>query len=251
MSEDAGRFDAGGILIRVMEAPPVYDPGGPVAFIECLPENAGTEALTEAEVEAARRSIVLMIVQCPVEAKTQEALLMGKGYTFASSWYSGSPAASAARRSAAPSTRTATAADVPHILELGDRKREQYETFSPVFWKKASASPETFAPYMTGQVESERNIVLVFETHGQIRGCLVAQCGNPTDGFVDDFAVSDPVFDWPTVGVALLAEASHQAMVRGVRSLTIVTGHADFPKRAAVEKLGFTLGKNWLVKPLH
>jgi hypothetical protein len=250
MSDDPRRFDVGGVSVHVAQAPPVYDPGGPVAFIGNLPDEAGAEVLAGAESEAARRGAVLMVVQCPAGAKTQETLLLHRGYSFASSWYSGPLSPSADTEIAISSIRAATAADVPRILEIGERKREQYETFSAIFWKKASAPRESFAPFITGQVESEKNIALVFETNSEIRGYIIAQCGNPADGYVDDYALTDPTTDWPTAGVALLAEACRQAQARGVTAFTIVTGHADAPKRAAVEKLGFILGKNWLVKPL-
>ncbi|MBC8104864.1 MAG: hypothetical protein H7Z41_20000 [Cytophagales bacterium] len=254
MSEDPRRFDVGRVSIHLNHAPPVYDPGGPVAFVGDLPDGAEGGFLTKAETEAARRGAVLMVVQCPVAAEASEALLRESGYTFASSWYSGSLIAFAAFSdtvSPASSVRTATAADVPRLLEIGERKREQYEAFSPIFWKKAPVARETFAPFVTSQIENEKNIALVFEVNGDIRGYIIAQCGNPADGYVDDYTVADPAADWPTVGASLLAEAGRQAQARGVSAFTIVTGHADDPKRAVVEELGFTLGKNWLVKPLR
>ena len=252
MSDDPRRFEIGGVTVHVTPAPPVYDPGGLVAFIGNLPGEAGAALLAEAETEAARRGAVLMVVQCTTTEESQEALLRGVGYTFASSWYSGPLATSVAavKTVAVASVRTATAADVPRILEIGERKREQYETFSPVFWRKAAAARETFAPYVTSQVESEKNITLLSDLNGKIQGYLIAQCGNLADGYVDDYAVADPAADWPTVGVALLVEACRQAKARGVVAFAIVTGYADAPKRDAVEQLGFTLNKNWLVKPL-
>lgn len=249
MSEDQRRFDIGGMSVHLSQAPPVYDPGGPVAFVATLPDTASVKLLTEAETEAARRGAVLMVVQCPAEATAEEALLHENGYNFASSWYSG-PLAPVDTVSSAPSIRTAMAADVPYILEIADRKREQYETFSPVFWRKASAPRETFTPFITSQVESETNITLIFGTNGDVSGYLIAQCRNLADGYMDDYAIANPATDWPTVGVSLLTEAVRQAKARGVTAFTIVTGHADAPKRAAVESLGFRLSKNWLVKPL-
>jgi hypothetical protein len=190
-----------------------------------------------------------MVVQCTVAETAHEALLLRSGYTFASSWYSGPLTARGS--SGDGSVRTATAADVPRLLEIGEQKREQYETFSPVFWRKAAAPRETFAPFITGQVESETNVALVFGIAGEIKGYILAQCRNLAEGYVDDYALANPATDWPTVGVALLSEAARLAHERGVTAFTIVTGHADTPKRNAVEKLGFTLGKNWLVKPLQ
>ncbi|MES2462090.1 MAG: hypothetical protein V4671_16010 [Armatimonadota bacterium] len=248
MSADPRRFDIDSVSVHLSQAPPVYDPGGPVAFVGSLPNETASAVLPEAEREAARRGAVLMVVQCLASAEAQEAFLLGNGYTFASSWYSGPLGKSLTTVDSVGAVRTATATDVPRILEMGEQKRKQYETFSPVFWKKTSAPRETFAPFITGQIESEKNIALVWETSGEIRGYLIAQCGNPSDGYIDDYTVADPTADWPTVGAALLATASRRAHARGVTAFTIVTGHADTPKRTAVEKQGFILGKNWLIK---
>ena len=249
MSDDPKRFDVGGVSVHINQAPPVYDPGGPVAFIGTLPGEVEPALLTKAETEAARRGAVLMVVQCTVAETAQEALLLRSGYSFASSWYSGPLAALGSGGDG--SIRAATAADVPRILEIGERKREQYASFSPVFWRKASVPRETFGPFITSQVESRTNVALVFGIAGEIKGYLISQCRNLADGYVDDYALANPSADWPMVGVALLSEAGRLAHKRGVTAFTIVTGHADTPKRDAVEKLGFTLGKNWLVKPLR
>jgi predicted N-acetyltransferase YhbS len=248
MSDDPRRFESDGVSVHITQAPPVYDPGGPVAFIGDLPLEASGDLLSKAEVKASERGVVLMVVQCPVAARSTEELLREGGYTFASSWYNGSLTVSDSNTNA--SVRTATAADVPRILEIGERKREQYETFSPIFWKKAPAPRETFAGFITSQLESETNVALVFEADGEIQGYIIAQCRNLADGYVDDYAITNPDADWPTVGVALLTEASRQAQARGVTAFTIVTGYADTPKRAAVEACCFSLVKNWLVKPL-
>ncbi|MGC4043255.1 MAG: GNAT family N-acetyltransferase [Armatimonas sp.] len=243
-------FETGGITVHLNTAPPVYAPGGPVAFAFSLPEGATAQSLKEAETEAARRGAVLLVVQCNVESVDQETLLRAQGYTYASSWYLGKPLSIAPLEQSSLTIRPATAADVPRILEIGERKREQYDTFSPVFWKKAPTPREEFAPYVTSQVESEQNVALVAEADGAMHGYLIAQYRNLAEGYIDDYAVADPHTDWPGAGVALLSVAEQLAEERGVETIMIVTGHADAPKRAAAEQRGFTLRKNWLVKPL-
>ena len=236
----------------------MYAPGGPVAFAFTLPEGVTPASLREAETEAARRGAVLLVIQviqCPVESDAKETLLRTQGYTYASSWYLGKPLSIVpweqnTRDQNTVVIRPATASDVPRILEIGERKREQYDAFSPVFWKKAPTPREEFGPYVTSQVESARNVALVAEVDNTMRGYLIAQYGNAAEGYIDDFAVSDPDTDWTVAGIALLSAAEQMAQTREVAAIMIVTGHADTPKRAAAEQRGFTLVKNWLVKPL-
>lgn len=249
-------YTVGDLTIHLGPAPPVYAPSGPVAI--CFNMASGEKAaadLVEAEAETTRRGGVLMVVQCPTAETEIEAHLGARGYTYASSWYYGPPVSpeipsEVGQPANGLTLREAVAADVPRILEIGEVKREQYETFSPIFWKKAPTPRQEFAPYVTGQVESERNIALVAEQGGIMSGYLIAQCGNLAEGYVDDYAVADPAVDWPNTGTALMAEAGRRAAERGVASIVIVSGHADTPKRAALESLGFTLTKNWLALPL-
>jgi hypothetical protein len=134
------------------------------------------------------------------------------------------------------------------ILEIRDKKYDQYETFSPVFWKKRKVPLEQWAPFLINQIETDTNIVLIAEQGSVVRGFSIMSCRN--QGFVDDYAVADPQADWPDAGVALLSEAGRLAQVRNITSVTIVAGHADLPKRVAIESLGYVLQKNWMVRPL-
>jgi hypothetical protein len=248
---DSRQIDIDDITAWLTNAPPVYAPGGPVAWMGGLPEGTTSASLAAVEVEAAARGAVLTVVVCPTEASATEALLRERGYDYASSWYYG-PSASP-ETPAVPedlTLRAAVAADVPRILELADRKRDRYETFSPIFWKKAPTPYLEFAPYITSQVENPENIALVAERAGTIAGFVIAQCRNLDEGYIDDYAVADDAADWLTVGVALLAEAGRLAQEQGVVSFMIVVAHADSAKRGAIEQLGFTLRKNWWVKAI-
>ncbi len=246
-------IDAGGISMRLTAAPPVYAPGGPVALTLQLPEDMTAGTLTMAETAAIEQDAVLMVVQCLVKEELALALLLENGYAFASSWYFG-PLIGVTpypeNLHSPVQIRTATVSDVPAILEIGERKREQYETYSPIFWKKSPAPRQEFAPYMTGQVESANNIALAAVAGGQLRGYLIAQCQNLEEGYVDDYAVANPTANWSEVGSPLLTVAGRIAQERNISTFAIVTGHADITKRNVVEEAGFTLQKNWLVKPL-
>ena len=243
-------FEIDGVAVYLNPAPPVYAPGGPVGFAPELPDNTSSQIVASLETEAARRGAVVMVVQCPATALEHQEMLESRGYTFASSWYLGPPAMQRGASDSPITIRTATASDVPSLLEIRDKKFDQYESFSPVFWKKAPIPRERFAPFITGQLEIERNVVLVAEQSGVMRGFIVAQCRNLSQGFVDDYAVADPARDWRDAGIALLAEAGRRAQLCNVAALMIVTGHADIPKRDAIESLGYVLQKNWMVKSL-
>jgi hypothetical protein len=242
-------FEVHGIAVYLNPAPPVYAPGGPVGFAPELPEGTSSQIVASLESEAAKRGAVLLVIQCPSSAKEREAMLRSAGYAFASSWYLGRPSQQTTSDSSL-TIRPAAASDVPRLLEIREKKFEQYETFSPVFWKKAPIPREEFGPFITSQVESETNIALIAEQDGVMRGYIIAQCRNPAQGGVDDYAVAAPETDWPIAGVALLAEAGRLAQIRNVSTLTVVTGHADLPKRAAIESLGYVLQRNWMVKSL-
>ncbi len=243
-------FEVDGIAVYLNPAPPVYAPGGPVGFAPELPDKVTSQSVASLETEAARRGAVVMVVQCPASALEHQELLEARGYTFASSWYLGPPAMREGVSDSSMTIRPATAGDVPGVLEIREKKFDQYESFSPVFWKKAPIPREQFAPFITGQLESESNVALVAEQGGVMRGFIVAQCRNLSQGFVDDYAVADHTRDWRDAGIALLAEAGKRAQLRSVNALVIVTGHADVFKRNAVESLGYVLQTNWMVKSL-
>lgn len=89
-----------------------------------------------------------MVVPYAHKNAAGQALLAGLGYTVASSWYHGSTVAAAHTQ---PGVRTATVDDVNAMLEMGERKRKQYETLSPVFWRRAQTPRQTFTPYVSSQ----------------------------------------------------------------------------------------------------
>ena len=69
----------------LVSAPPVYDTGGPVCFVE---EWASDERLlAEAERTAAERGAVLVRVICDHADRSRAELLTRRGYAVASEWY--------------------------------------------------------------------------------------------------------------------------------------------------------------------
>lgn len=240
--EEASAVAIGGLTGRMVSAPPVYAPGGPVCLVLDVPTDVRTvDPLLALASEASKRGAVLTVVRVLQERTEVAAGLQRAGFTAASAWYDGPTAT----RSGAPEidgVRPATAADVPAILEIAERKRRQYAEYQPVFWRMAPVPRQTFAPYMTDQVNSDRNIALVYDGDDRLRGFLIAQAD-----YIDDYAVSSPE-EWPTVGVALLQQTMFRAAERGIGRFRIVTAVADVRKRDSVESQGFRWTATWYVR---
>jgi hypothetical protein len=81
-------FTVAGIAGRLVTAPPVYEPGGPVCLVANLPDDTNADALAMAEREARERGAVLIVVNCP-HGGGHEDLLGETGYRIAGSWYVG------------------------------------------------------------------------------------------------------------------------------------------------------------------
>ncbi len=225
----------------VLSAPPVYDPGGPVCFVE---EWQGDESLlADAGQEAAKRGSVLTRVICPHADTARAAALTRHGYTVASEWYTAP--LPLANKPPTSGIRQLTIADVPRVLELGEQKRREYAAYSPVFWRLSSLPRETFAPYMQGQIADTQNIALAHEQDGKVDGFVLEN----ERGTIDDYTVAAPTL-WPTVGAELLQAAGTEAQKRGIKSLLVICGHGDKPKRTMLAAQGLTLATDWYVKPL-
>jgi len=222
-------------------APPVYDPGGPVCLIEDWQGSEGL--LAEAEQTAVAKGAVLTRVICAHDDQDRAELLVRRGYSIASEWYT--------TRLPLPDTapsegiRRLTVSDVPRLLELGEQKRRQYEAYSPVFWRVSPLPRETFGPYLQAQLENPHMVALAHERDGTVYGCVLANA----QGYIDDFVVAAPE-RWPTAGAGLLLAAGAAVYRRGIGSLLVVCGQGDTPMRAMLAAQGLTLATDWYVRPL-
>jgi len=225
----------------LVDAPPVYDPGGPVCFVEDW--SGDGSLLANAEQEAAHRGAVVVRVICAHNDTSRAKMLVKHGYKVASEWYTAP--LPLANKSLTNGIRPLTAADVPRVLELGELKRRQYAAYSPVFWRLSSLPRATFAPYMQSQVTDAQNIALAHEQDGKVDGFVLMNAR----GTIDDCAVAAPGL-WPTVGAGLLRAAGNAACLRGLKSLLVICGHGDTPKRTMLEAQGLTLATDWYVKAI-
>ena len=225
----------------LLSAPPVYDPGGLVCFVDDW--GGDTALLAEAEQTAAAKGAVLTRVVCPHADTARAASLTRHGYAVASEWYTASVPLTG--MPTPYGIRPLKAADVPHVLELGEQKRWQYQAYSPVFWRVSPSPRETFAPYLQSQIENAQVVALAHDQSGTLDGYVLANA----QGYIDDFMVAKPEL-WSTVGAELLFAASATARQRGIKSLLVVCGQGDAPKRTMLARQGLTLATDWYVKPL-
>ena len=107
--------------------------------------------------------------------------------------------------------RRAIAADIPHMVAIGETKRIEYEGYSPGFWRKAADASPRQEQYVQTRLTDPNVIVLVAQGQEHLRGCMrgalptappVYNPGGP-GWIVDDFAGAPPE-EWRTVGAVAL-----------------------------------------------
>lgn len=148
--------------------------------------------------------------------------------------------------------RKAQAADVPWMATLMAARREVYERYQPVFWKRAEGAEDGHAGFLAMLVDNPDVITLVAE-----RGFVIATLVRSPPVYdpggltcsIDDYAVTDDG-DWATVGSALLEAATAAAAQRGAAQVVVVTAHQDGPKREALKQAGLSIASEWWTAPL-
>ena len=151
--------------------------------------------------------------------------------------------------------RPAQIHNVERMAELSDRKRTEYEQFSPTFWRKAEGAVAGQITFFRALLERSNVIALVWE-EGEVTGFIIGSVVPPPPVYdpgknvcvVDDFVVLDPEL-WPTVGAALLDAVREQAGGLGAQLSVVVCGHLDEPKRAMLRDNGFAIASEWYVNP--
>jgi hypothetical protein len=140
--------------------------------------------------------------------------------------------------------RELTAADAQWAAELMEQRRQQYEAYSPVFWRPATGITGLHARFLSRQITEGSNAALRTD-----HGFIICQ-RRAGEGFVDDFAVSTPQA-WASEGAELLIAAAQLLALSGdVVPMRVVTAHADEPKVAMLRELSLTLVEQWWVKPV-
>jgi GNAT superfamily N-acetyltransferase len=150
--------------------------------------------------------------------------------------------------------RRAEARDVAAMVELSERKRLEYQSYEPRFWRKAADSREKQTPHFERVLSGEQAIAFVHEGQGEVDGFIVGVLVEAPPVYdpggltclVDDFVVDAQ--DWDTVGAALLAAVEREAGLRGAVQTVVVCGHRDEAKRAALAGERFSLTSEWYTR---
>jgi hypothetical protein len=149
------------------------------------------------------------------------------------------------------------AAEQKHIAEMvtiSEAKRQQYQSLSPVFWRKAADSAQRHAEYLETLITQPVITALVSEVGDGINGFIIGRVVSAPPVYdpgglvcmVDDFALSHSA-DWPTVGERLLSELEARVKGNGVVLIVTVCGAGDIPKRSMLQARGATVSSEWYV----
>ncbi len=155
--------------------------------------------------------------------------------------------------------RKGTVQDLPVMLQLAAEKRRQYESYQPVFHRRASdaAAKAAQEQYFAELIMRDDIIVLVAETAGTVVGFATAEIhtapavydpGGPA-AIIDEYCVAVPEL-WDTVGRQLLEAVEAELRRRGVAVVVVVCSPRDIAKRASLINRGMSVATEWFAGPL-
>jgi hypothetical protein len=225
--------------MRLVTAPPVYDPGGNVAFVSDL---ATEDYLTSLMNEASKQGAVLMVVGAK-PGSPQEVELADTGFTMASEWYRTQlPLASPAPTLA---LRPLRVDDLPGVAEIAQACRLQYAHYQPVFWRVHPNAVENHTAFLKTQLaRTDACALACVDSEDRLSGYVFVDHRG-----IDDFGVHEPTL-WKTVGKALLDGAAAWMGAQSLSEITVVCGHKDRPKRAMLQATGLYCCDGWWTLPL-
>jgi GNAT superfamily N-acetyltransferase len=153
----------------------------------------------------------------------------------------------------------ATPDDASQAAELAAIKREEYEKYSPVFWRVAPDAQVIHEPFLAKCIADE-DLFTSFAARdaGRLLGIAITahkifpppfSTDLELSWLTDDFFVHDAEA-WPTVGTRLLRETEGAAREGGASRLVVLTARRDRPKRQMLEGAGYARGASWWVHPL-
>ena len=146
--------------------------------------------------------------------------------------------------------------DVPQMVEMIERRRLRYQTYQPVFWRKATNSAEASLTWFAHMIESGVTAFTALE-NGQVAGFVFAN-ETPSPPVVDpggktitldDYCVADES-RWPDVGLALLEAVKAEGRKQGWRQVVVVSAQADVPKSRFLAANGLSIASTWWTTPL-
>jgi hypothetical protein len=154
------------------------------------------------------------------------------------------------------SVRRAETKDLAELLEIVERRRDQYARYEPVFWRPAANAVDVQRLYFRDLLDEAGAAVFVAVEDERVGGFLIASIADnppvydPGGGtcVVDDFAVAGDE-DWSWAGPLLLEQVKGWAAARQAVQMVVVTGHRDDSKRGVLERSGLSLTSEWWTGP--
>jgi len=151
----------------------------------------------------------------------------------------------------------ATVYDILQVVSLSEAKRKMYQSYQPVFWRKASNSAELQTPYFENLLLKDNHLSLVCESGqnltGFLFGAVVPAPGVYDPGgntcMIDDFCISADAL-WENEGKALLESCRKKAALLGAIQFVIVCGQKDELKRTFLSNFNMSVVSEWYTGPL-
>jgi hypothetical protein len=152
--------------------------------------------------------------------------------------------------------RPSVVEDVTAMVDLVEQRRKQYETYQPVFWRKAENSAQMSKMFFSALVANDAVTTLTAVEADELVGFAivletpappVVDPGGPTVT-LDDFCVKTPD-RWPDVGAALLSEVRDTGREKRWRQLVVICADADLEKKQFLQTCGLSIASNWLTAP--
>jgi hypothetical protein len=153
--------------------------------------------------------------------------------------------------------RKAVSSDVSRMVALSAKKRQQYEKYSPLFWRESADALANQTRFFEGLLTNPSWICLVHETFQWVDGFIMAHLVIPPPVYdpggkvclIDDFVMDEPEL-WNTAGVELREETHRRAMKLGASVSVTVCGQKDIAKRVFLATEGAHVASEWYVQPL-
>jgi GNAT superfamily N-acetyltransferase len=146
--------------------------------------------------------------------------------------------------------------DVPAMVEMIERRRLRYQSYQPVFWKKAADSAEASRTWFAHMIAAGVVAFTAVEG-GKVAGFVFAN-ETPSPPIVDpggktvtldDYCVADES-RWPDIGRALLEAVKTAGPEHGWRQIVVISAEADIPKSRFLKENGLSIASTWWTTPI-
>ena len=150
--------------------------------------------------------------------------------------------------------RRAEPADAEAVSRLTELRRERYEGYQPVFWRRSESSRAIHEDFLRDELAKDDLLAYVLEIDGEVCGFVAGRfVGAPrvyAPGgetlLIDDFVV-EPSEDWIHLGPALLARIWEDCQSANAAQVVVVCGHRDDDKRQMLGNVGLSIASEWWV----